>query len=628
MSNFTVRELTLDQFLENTAARFPDTDAVIHAGRESRQTRSEFSTCVDDMARGLMVIGVQKGEKVTAWTTNVPHWMTLMFATTRIGTILVTVSTNYYKTELRYLLQQSEYKSLFIIDSVRDHDFITSTYEVLPELRHQWRGMLGVEGLPHLKRIFFLDTGKHRGICSLPELFPLAGDVSDKECESRKTSIPPYNVVNARHTSGTTGFPKGVMLTHVNIVDNSYWIDYYQKFSSRDWVYLPVPLFHCFGCTLGVMTCVNHGTTVVLPDTFSPVQVMTAVEQEKCTILYDVSTMFQAILDHRVFSCFDFSSLCVGIMAGSVCPEPLIRRAMDQVCMSEIIICCGLIEGSPVMTQTRTDDTVERRVKTMGRSMPGIEVTIRNLETNEEAPRSTVGEVCCRGYNAMQGYYNIPKDTAEAINEEGWLHSNDLGITDEDGYINVSGRIRDMIVRGGENVYPREVEELLLKIDGVADVQVVAVPNRRYGEGVGVFLTPKEGADVAPEDVRGYCRGKIAWYKVPHYVAVVGGFPLTTSGKIQKYKLREMAATYFPETMRERSGLPSRGRRDTAWYLILGKGSAGVYTGGHVDEDHRPYQRHELGKYGYILPDCQSTGTGATRRIPFRQVHPAQRGFP
>ena len=393
MSDFTVQELTLGQLLENTAARFPDTDAVIHADRELWQTWSEFSACVDDMARGLMAIGVQKGEKVAVWATNVPHWVTLMFATARIGAILVTVNTNYRETELRYLLQQSECENLFIIDSVRDHDFIASIYEVLPELRRQRRGMLEVEGLPHLKRVFFLGTDKHRGMYSLPELFSLAGDVSDEEYESRKASISPYDVVNMQYTSGTTGFPKGVMLTHVNIVNNGYWIGYHQKFSSRDRVCLPVPLFHCFGCVLGVMACVNHGATMVLLDAFSPVQVMTAVEQEKCTALYGVPTMFQAILDHRVFSRFDFSSLRTGIMAGSVCPEPLMRRVMDQMCMSEITICYGLTEGSPVMTQTRTDDTVERRVKTVGRSMPGIEVTIRDPETNEEVPRNAVGEV-------------------------------------------------------------------------------------------------------------------------------------------------------------------------------------------------------------------------------------------
>ncbi len=554
MNDFAVQELTLGQLLENTAARFPDNDAVIHADRDLRQTWSAFSACVDDMARGLMALGVKKGEKVAVWATNVPHWLTLMFATARIGAVLVTVNTNYRDTELRYLLEQSESENLFIIEGVRDHDFIASAYEVLPELRRQKRGMLEIESLPHLKRVFFLGTEKHRGMYTLPELFSYAGNVTDEEYEARKASISPYDVVNMQYTSGTTGFPKGVMLTHVNIVNNGYWIGHNQKFSSRDRVCLPVPLFHCFGCVLGVMACVNHGAAMVMLEMFSPVQVMTAIDQEKCTAVYGVPTMFQAILDHRVFSRFDFSTLRTGIMAGSVCPEPLMRRVIEQMNMREITICYGLTEGSPVMTQTRADDTVERRVKTVGQHMPGIEVTIRNPETGAEMPRGGVGEVCCRGYNVMRGYYNMPRETAETVDEEGWLHSGDLGSMDEEGYVTISGRIKDMIIRGGENVYPREVEEYLLKMEGVADVQVVAVPSRRYGEEVGAFLIVKEGADIAPEDVRDYCRGKIAWYKIPRYVAVVDGFPLTASGKIQKYKLREMAAEYFPEAMRERPG--------------------------------------------------------------------------
>ena len=556
MSDFTVQELTLGQLLENTAARFPDTDAVIHADRELRQTWSEFSACVDDMARGLMAIGVQKGEKVAVWATNVPHWVTLMFATARIGAILVTVNTNYRETELRYLLQQSECENLFIIDSVRDHDFIASTYEVLPELRRQRRGMLEVEGLPHLKRVFFLGTDKHRGMYSLPELFSLAGDVSDEEYESRKASISPYDVVNMQYTSGTTGFPKGVMLTHVNIVNNGYWIGYHQKFSSRDRVCLPVPLFHCFGCVLGVMACVNHGATMVLLDAFSPVQVMTAVEQEKCTALYGVPTMFQAILDHRVFSRFDFSSLRTGIMAGSVCPEPLMRRVMDQMCMSEITICYGLTEGSPVMTQTRTDDTVERRVKTVGRSMPGIEVTIRDPETNEEVPRNAVGEVCCRGYNVMQGYYNMPKDTAEAIDEEGWLHSGDLACRDENGCYRITGRLKDMIIRGGENIYPKEIEEFIYTHPAVKDVQVIGVPDKKYGEEAMACIILKEPGSVTVEEMLDYIKASMARHKVPKYIDFVDAFPMNAAGKILKYKMREEAT--------ERFGLEGAAGIDTA----------------------------------------------------------------
>ena len=387
MSDFTVQELTLGQLLENTAARFPDTDAVIHADRELRQTWSEFSACVDDMARGLMAIGVQKGEKVAVWATDAaPPGDTHVRHGSHRG------HSGHGKHQLPRngialpAAAVGMREPLHHRQRARPRFYCFPHTEVLPELRRQRRGMLEVEGLPHLKRVFFLGTDKHRGMYSLPELFSLAGDVSDEEYESRKASISPYDVVNMQYTSGTTGFPKGVMLTHVNIVNNGYWIGYHQKFSSRDRVCLPVPLFHCFGCVLGVMACVNHGATMVLLDAFSPVQVMTAVEQEKCTALYGVPTMFQAILDHRVFSRFDFSSLRTGIMAGSVCPEPLMRRVMDQMCMSEITICYGLTEGSPVMTQTRTDDTVERRVKTVGRSMPGIEVTIRDPKPTRKSP--------------------------------------------------------------------------------------------------------------------------------------------------------------------------------------------------------------------------------------------------
>ena len=557
MPEFTLRELTLGQILDATVSRFPNNDAIVHPDHDFRRTWTEFAEDVDATARGLMALGIQKGEKVAIWATNVPHWLTVMFATARIGAVMITVNTNYRDNELRYILKQSECENLFVIDGVRDHDFIASTYEVLPELRTQKRGMLHSESLPHMRRVFFLGQDKHRGFYSMPELMRLADEVSDADYEARKASIHPDDVVNMQYTSGTTGFPKGVMLTHINIGNNGYWIGYNQRFSGKDRVCLPIPLFHCFGCVLGVMACVNHGATMVFLDQFSPVQVMGALEQEHCTALYGVPTMFQSILDHRMFSRFDFSSLRTGIMAGSVCPEPLMRRVMSDLNMREITICYGLTESSPVMTQTNTDDPAELRARTVGRHMPGVEVTIRDPKTHTELPRGEVGEVCCRGYLVMKGYYNMPEATAETIDQDGWLHSGDLGSMDEQGYVVISGRIKDMIIRGGENVYPREVEEFLLKMDGVADVQVVAVPSRRYGEEVGAFILAREGADIAPEDVRDFCRGHIAWYKIPRYVAVLDAFPLTASGKIQKYKLREMAADYFPEAMRERRGAES-----------------------------------------------------------------------
>lgn len=553
MDAFVLQEKTLGQLLDDIAFRFPHNEAVVYVDSELRQTWTELSSSVDRLACGLMALGVQKGEKVAVWATNVPHWLTLMFATARIGAVLVTVNTNYRESELCYLLQQSECENLFIIDSFRDHDFISCTYGVIPELRRQERGFLHSTKLPHLKRVFFLGEDKHRGMYTLPEVMSLAGTVDRREYEERKASVQPHDVVNMQYTSGTTGFPKGVMLSHVSILNNGYWIGKNQKLSNRDRVCLPVPLFHCFGCVLGVMACVNHAATMVILESFSPVQVMNTVEQEQCTALYGVPTMFLALLEHRVFSRFDFRSLRTGIMAGSVCPEELMRRVMSKLFMREITICYGLTEGSPVMTQTLTEEPVDIRVQTVGRHLPGIEVAIRDPDTDREVERGELGEICCRGYNVMKGYYNMPEATAEAVDKDGWLHSGDLGTMDEAGYVRISGRIKDMIIRGGENIYPREVEEFILQMEGIIDVQVVSVPSRKYGEEVGAFLIPCAGADITPEDVRDFCRGRIAWYKIPRYVAVVAEFPLTASGKIQKYKLREMASRFFPEAMRERT---------------------------------------------------------------------------
>lgn len=564
MDTFFLREQTLGDLLDDIVAHFPDNEAVVHADHNFSRSWAGFSADVDAAAKGLMALGVRKGEKVAIWATNVPHWLTIMFAAARIGAIMLTVNTNYRDSELRYVLEQSESENLFIIEGSRDHDFVASVYEVIPELRRRHRGPLHCESLPQLRRVFLLGAERHRGIMPITELMALGQNVSDELYEARKAEVSPYDVVNMQYTSGTTGFPKGVMLTHVNILNNGYWIGRHQHFSSRDRVCLPVPLFHCFGCVLGVMACVNHAATMVLLETFSPVQVMTAVEQEKCTALYGVPTMFQAILDHRVFSRFDFRSLRTGIMAGSVCPEPLMRRVMDSLHMQEVTICYGLTEGSPVMTQTRIDDPLDIRVRTVGRSMPGIEVAILDPETGQEVPRGQVGEICCRGYNVMKGYYKMPEATAQTVDADGWLHSGDLGCMDSQGYVTISGRIKDMIIRGGENVYPREVEEFLLGMDGVVDVQVVGVPSRRYGEEVGAFILVREGADIAPEDVRDFCRGHIAWYKIPRYVAVLKEFPLTASGKVQKYKLREMAAQYFPEAMLERHERAGHGSSESS----------------------------------------------------------------
>ncbi|WP_022656649.1 AMP-binding protein [uncultured Desulfovibrio sp.] len=549
-AQFELREWTLGQILDHTVARFPDREAIVYADRNYRQTWREFADVVDQFAKGLMALGVQKGEKVAVWATNVPYWVALQFATAKIGAVLLTVNTNYREHELRYLLRQSESENIFLIDGLRDHDYLATLYKLAPELRTHGRGELRCAELPHLKRVCFLGAEKHRGMYSVPEILAMSVMVDEAAYHARQDSLDPWDEINMQYTSGTTGFPRGVMLTHVGVGLNGYWIGRHQGFTEQDRLCLPVPLFHCYGCVLGVSACVNHGTTMVILESFNPLKVLDAVDSERCTALYGVPTMFLAELEHKLFKRFDVSSLRTGIMAGSVCPEPLMRRVVEDMYMKEITICYGLTEASPVMTQSDIHDPLSLRCETVGCAMPGIEVRVGDPDTCEELPRGQTGEILCRGYNIMKGYYKMPEDTAKAISPEGWLHSGDLGVMDEHGYVRVTGRIKDMIIRGGENVYPREVEEFLLQMDGVLDVQVVAVPSRKYGEEVGAFAIPRPGADLLPEDVRDYCRGKIAWFKIPKYVAVVESFPLTASGKIQKYKLREMAAERWPEAMR------------------------------------------------------------------------------
>jgi fatty-acyl-CoA synthase len=500
------------------------------------------------MAKGLMGLGVVKGEKVAIWATNVPHWVTLQFATAQIGAVLLTINTNCKSTEIDYLLRQSETENIFIIDGVRDTDFVATLYELVPELRAQPRGELRSQRYPHLRRVFFLGPEKHRGMFAVPEVVAMACTVTDAEYRARQDQLDCRDVVNMQYTSGTTGFPKGVQLTHHNILNNGYWIGANQNLSGADRVCIPVPLFHCFGCVLGVMACVNHGATMVILEKFDPVNVMMSVERERCTALYGVPTMFIAILEHPLFARFDFGTLRTGIMAGSPCPAKTMSECVERMHMTEVTICYGLTESSPVMTQTRYDEPdLDRKCTTVGRALPGVEVAVIAPETGQIVAVDQPGELCCRGYLNMNGYYNLPAETAACIDASGWLHSGDIGVMDAAGYYRVTGRLKDMIIRGGENIYPKEVEEYLHTMAGVSDVQVVGVASRTHGEEVAAFVIPQAGAVLTETDVRDFCRGRISWHKIPRYVTFVTSFPLTASGKIQKYKLREDAAALWPD---------------------------------------------------------------------------------
>lgn len=541
-----LRERTLGQILDETVRRFPEREALVQRGHDTRQTWSEFAADVDALAKGLMALGIEPGEKVALWATNVPNWVALMFATARIGVTLLAVNTNYRDSELTYLLQQSECETFVCIDGFLDYDYMAALYRVIPELREQKPGELHSKRFPHLRRVLNLGETPHPGILPLPAVLALASAIPDAAYEARKAGVSAHDVVNMQYTSGTTGFPKGVLLTHAGIGYNGYSIGKREELTENDRVVIPLPLFHCLGCVVGVLACVSHGAAMVILETFSPERLMAAIEEEKCTVMYGVPSTYVSMLGHRRFPQYDFSSLRAVLMSGSVCPEPLIREVMAALHVETVLIPYGLTEASPVITMTGVHENDEHRCRSVGRALEGIEVELRDTASGRVVPAGQQGEICCRGYNVMRGYFRMPEATAESIDKEGWLHTGDLGTMDESGYLRITGRIKDMIVRGGENIYPREIEEFLMQMERVLDVQALGIPSRRYGEDVAVFIIAREGEEIRPEDVRDFCRGRIAWHKIPRYVAVVTEFPRTANGKIQKFKLRERALELFP----------------------------------------------------------------------------------
>lgn len=533
-------ENTLGGVLDDLSKNNPNGWAVRYTDRNYFRTWKELNDEADLIARGMMSLGVKKGDHVAIWATNTPEWILTLLAAAKIGAVLVTVNTNFKIFELEYLLRQSDTKLLVMIGGFKNNDYVATVNELLPELKTT-SGEIESEHLPFLKRVVFAGKETPEGMLNFEDLKILGGDFPVEIYEENKKTLNTHDVVNMQYTSGTTGFPKGVMLTHYNILNNGKTIGDGMKFTKDDKLCITVPFFHCFGLVLAMMACITHGTTMVPVERYSPVPVMNAISVEKCTAVHGVPTMFIAMLEHAQFNNFDFSSLRTGIMAGSPCPIEVMKKVIDKMNMREIVIVFGQTEASPGCTMTTTSDSIDKRVNTVGRAFPGVECKIIDPESGEELPINTPGEFCARGYNIMKGYYKMPEATAQAIDKDGWLHTGDLCTVDEDGYYKVVGRIKDMIIRGGENIYPKEIEECLYTCDKVSDVQVIGVPSEAYGEEVMACVILKEGEEMTEEEVKEFVGARMAKHKVPRYVRFVDSFPTNAAGKIQKFKMREEA---------------------------------------------------------------------------------------
>ena len=534
-------DVTMGKLLDQIAERFPDNDALVYHERGLRYSYREFNDVCRKVAKGLLKLGIRKGDNLSIWAYNVPEWVILQFASAKIGAILVTVNTSYKSAELEYILNQSDSSALFMVRSFKDTDYVATLNEVVPELASSTIGQLNSPKLPYLKTVVFLGDDTPAGMLNFSRIIELGAEVSDTELAAVEATLNCHDTINMQYTSGTTGFPKGVMLTHYNVINNGFNIGECMLLTEKDRLCIPVPFFHCFGCVLGVMACVTHGTAMIPVEIFDPLKVLQTIEKERCTGVHGVPTMFIAELEHPDFKNFDLSTLRTGIMAGSNCPIEVMKKVIAEMHASEITIAYGQTESSPVITQTRTDDAIELRVATVGRSLPDVETKIIDIETGATLPPGKQGELCTRGYHVMKGYYKMPEETAKAIDSDKWLHTGDLAIMDENGYCKITGRIKNMIIRGGENIYPREIEEFLYTHPKISDIQVYGVPDRKFGEQVMAAIILKKGQEMTEDDVRDFCKDKIANYKIPKYVKFVDSYPMTASGKIQKFKMRDMA---------------------------------------------------------------------------------------
>lgn len=542
LPEFEIGKTTIGELIDIVAEQFGDKKALEYHRHGISYTYNQFREVCNRVAKGFMALGIERGEHIAIWANNVPQWVLTQFGTGKMGAVLVTVNTNYRSFELEYLMKQSDATTLLLIGGVRDADeYLKVIYDVCPELKTTAPGKLYSAKLPKLRNVIFMGKTEQPGMFTWDQILGLGASVSNGELASRQAHLAPDDVINMQYTSGTTGFPKGVMLTHTNLIGNARSLAECMNFSPADNLCIPVPFFHCFGCVLGTLTCVVSGATMSPVVQFSPVEVLETVEKGRCTALHGVPTMFISELEEMDKKAYDTSSLRTGIMAGSPCPIEVMKQVVGRMGASEMTIVYGQTEASPGITQTRPSDSLERRVATVGRALPNVEIKIVDPDTGKRVSNGIQGELCTRGYHVMKGYYKNEEASRKAIDVEGWLHTGDLAIMDEQGYCKITGRIKDMIIRGGENIYPREIEEFLYTNEKIKDVQVVGVPSRKYGEEVVAFIQLKDGQIATTEDLKLYCRDRIAFHKIPAFFLFVNGYPTTASGKIQKYKLRDQA---------------------------------------------------------------------------------------
>ncbi len=530
---------TIGQALEDTARAYPNNEALVDCQQNIRLTYAQLDRAVNNVAGNLHTLGVEKGDRVGIWSPNNAQWVLTQLACARIGAVLVTINPAYRLSELEYVLNKVSCNTLVVADSFKTSDYLGMLGKLAPEISDSKPGALQAAKIPALRNIIHLGQDILPGMFCFNELEkPVpAGEI--RELKRLAPELQPDDPINIQFTSGTTGFPKGATLTHCNILNNGYFVAETMQFTEKDRLCIPVPLYHCFGMVMGVLGCLTHGSTMVFPDeAFDPESVLAVVQAERCTALYGVPTMFIAELAHPAFADYDLSSLRTGIMAGATCPRTTMESVMQDMHMSDVTIAYGMTETSPVSFQTGVGDPVEKRVATVGRVHPHVQVKLID-EDGRVVEKGQRGELCTRGYSVMLGYWGDDELTAESIDRAGWMHTGDLAVMDSDGYCDIVGRVKDMIIRGGENVYPREIEEYLLGHPDIKDASVFGVPDAKFGEQVAVWITANDGVQVAEKSIREFCDGQIAHYKIPHYVRIVDEFPMTVTGKIQKFIMRD-----------------------------------------------------------------------------------------